>query len=67
VEVDLIVKYPNFINQAYYFCVFSTEGRWNVCNPWYLMPEDKQGKVECKLCGNVISYYKDIMLFHLGY
>jgi hypothetical protein len=31
------------------------------------MPEDKLKKVECKFCGNVISYYKDKMFFHLGY
>ncbi len=36
-------------------------------NPWYLMLEDKPGKVECKFCSNIISYYKDRMLFHLGY
>jgi hypothetical protein len=24
-------------------------------------------KVECKFCGNLISYHKDRMLFHLGY
>ncbi len=27
----------------------------------------KLRKVECKFCGNVISYYKDKMFFHLGY
>jgi hypothetical protein len=43
------------------------EGRWNVWNPWYLMPKDKLGKVDCKFCGNVISYHKDKMIFHLGY
>jgi hypothetical protein len=32
-----------------------------------LMLEDKLGIVKCKFCGNVISYHKDRMLFHLGY
>jgi hypothetical protein len=31
------------------------------------MPKDKPRKVEYKSCDNVISYYKDKMLFHLGY
>jgi hypothetical protein len=43
------------------------EGRRNVWNPWYLMPKDKLKKVECKFCDNFISYYKDIILFHLDY
>jgi hypothetical protein len=47
--------------------VLLMEGRQNVWNQWYLMPKDKLGKVECKFCGNVISYHKDRMLFHLGY
>jgi len=66
VKFDPIVKYPKFTNQAYCFCVISMEGKLNVWNPWYLMPEDKSGKVECKFCSSVISYYKDRMLFHLG-
>jgi hypothetical protein len=47
--------------------VLLMEVRQNVWNPWYLMLEDKPRKVESKICGNVISYCKDIMLFHLGY
>jgi len=47
--------------------VLSMEGRWNVWNPWYLLPEDKLGKVECKFYYNVISYCKDRMFFHFGY
>jgi hypothetical protein len=43
------------------------EGKQTVWNPWYLMPKDKLGKVECKFCNNVISYHKDKILFHLGY
>jgi hypothetical protein len=43
------------------------EGRRNVWSPWYLMPKDKLRKVECKFYGNVISYCKNKMLFHLGY
>jgi hypothetical protein len=43
------------------------EGRQNMWSPWYLMPHDKLGKVECKFYDNVISYYKDKMFFHLGY
>jgi hypothetical protein len=43
------------------------EGRWNGWNPWYLMPKDKTRKVECKFCGDVILYHKDIYFFHLGY
>jgi hypothetical protein len=43
------------------------EGRWNVWSPWYLMLEDKLGKVECKFYDNVISYHKDKIFFHLGY
>jgi hypothetical protein len=39
----------------------------NMWEPWYLMTLDKQGKVECKFCNNVISYHRDIMFFHLGY
>ncbi len=66
VEFDLIVKYCNFINQAYYFFVFSMERRWNMSSPWYLMLEDKSNKLECKFCNNVISYHKDRMFFHLG-
>jgi hypothetical protein len=31
------------------------------------MPKDKLGKVQCKFCGNVISYHKDRMFFYLGY
>jgi hypothetical protein len=31
------------------------------------MLKDKPGKVECKFHSNVILYYKDRMLFHLGY
>jgi len=42
------------------------ERRWNMLNPWYLMLKEKSSKVECKFCGNVISYHKDRMLFHLG-
>jgi hypothetical protein len=67
VESNPIIKYPNSTNQAYYFCVFSMEGRWNVWNPWYLMPKNKLSKVECKFCKNVISYYKDRPFFYLGY
>jgi len=67
VESNPIIKYPNSINQAYCFCVFSMEGRWNVSDPWYLMPQNKLSKVECTFCNNVISYYKDKPLFHLGY
>jgi hypothetical protein len=44
VESNPIIKYPNSTNQAYYFYVFSMEGRWNVWNPWYLMPKNKQVK-----------------------
>jgi hypothetical protein len=43
------------------------EGKQNVWDPWYLMTLDKLGKVECKFCNMVISYYKDRMFFHLGY
>jgi len=43
------------------------EGKQNVWDPWYLMTLDKPGKVECKFCNMVISYYKDRMFFHLGY
>jgi len=49
------------------YSVLLMEGRWNGWNPWYLMPKDKPRKVECKFCGDVILYHKDIMLFHLGY
>jgi hypothetical protein len=59
--------YWKFVMQAYCFCIFLMEGRHNVWSPWYLMPEDKPSKVECKFCNNVISYYKDRMLFQLGY
>jgi len=31
------------------------EGTRNLWSPWYLMPEDKLGKMECKLCNNVID------------
>jgi hypothetical protein len=69
VESDLIVEYFNYINQGYFFVyiILSIEEKRNVWNPWYLMLEDKRGKVECKFCNNVISYHKDRMLFHLGY
>jgi hypothetical protein len=67
VKFDLIVKYPKSTNQAYCFCVLSMERKLKVWSPWYLMLENKLGKVECKFCGNFISYYKDRMLFHLGY
>ncbi len=43
------------------------EGKWNLWNPWYLMPNDKPGKVKCKFCGNVISYRMYKMIFHLSY
>jgi len=43
------------------------EGRWDVWSTWYLMPEDKPRKVECKFCGNVILDCKNGMLFNLGY
>jgi hypothetical protein len=66
-KFDLIVKYPKSTNQAYCFYVLLMEGKLNMWSPWYLMPENKPGKVECKFCGNVISYCKDIMLFHLDY
>jgi hypothetical protein len=55
VESNPIIKYPNSINQAYCFCVFSMEGRWNVWDPWYLMPQNKLSKMECTFCNNVIS------------
>jgi hypothetical protein len=42
------------------------EGRRNVWNPWYLMIEDRLGKVECQFCNNGISYRNDRMFFHLG-
>jgi hypothetical protein len=67
VKFDLIVKYPKSTNQAYCVCVLSMEGKLNVWSPWYLMPEDKPSKVGCKFYGDVISYCKDRMLFHLGY
>jgi hypothetical protein len=70
VEFDLIVEYINYINQAYTILVYnvlSMEGRRNVWSPWYLMLEDKLGKVEWKFCNNVIFYHKDRMLFNLGY
>jgi hypothetical protein len=66
VEFNFIVKYPKSSNQAYYFCVFSMERRWNMSSPWYLMLVDKSSKVECKFCDNVISYHKDRMHFHLN-
>jgi hypothetical protein len=47
--------------------VLLMDERRNMWSPWYLMPKDKLAKVECKFCDNVISYYKDRMLFHLGY
>jgi hypothetical protein len=31
------------------------------------MLKDKPRKLECKFCGNVISYCKDKMFFHLGF
>ncbi len=37
------------------YIFLSMEGRWNMWNPWYLLPKDKLGKVECKFC---------CMLFH---
>jgi hypothetical protein len=43
------------------------EGKWNVWEQWYLTTLDKQGKVECKFCNNVISYCKNKIIFHLGY
>lgn len=43
------------------------EGKQNVWDPWYLMTLDKLGKLECKFCNMVISYYKDVIFFHLGY
>jgi len=43
------------------------EGKQNMWSPWYLMLEDKLGNVECKFYDNIILYYKDKMLFHLGY
>jgi hypothetical protein len=43
------------------------EGKQNMWSPWYLMREDKLGNVECKFYDNIILYYKDRMLFHLGY
>jgi hypothetical protein len=49
------------------YSIFLMEGRWNVWSPWYLMLEDKLGKVECKFYDNVISYHKDKIFFHLGY
>ncbi len=49
------------------YIVLLMEGRQNVRSPWYLMPNDNLGKVECKFCNNVILYHKDRMLFHLGY
>jgi hypothetical protein len=49
------------------YSVLLIERRQNMWSPWYLMLEDKLGKVKCKFCGNVIFYYKDRMLFHLGY
>jgi len=49
------------------YSVLLMEGRKNVLSPWYLMLDDKLRKVECKFCGNVISYYKDRLFFHLGY
>jgi hypothetical protein len=66
VEFGFIIKYFNYVNQAYYFCVLM-EGKKNVWNPWYLTLEDKRTKVEYKFYGNVISYHKDKMFFHLGY
>ncbi len=38
-----------------------------MCSTWYLMLKDKPRKLECKFCGNVISYCKDKMFFHLGF
>ncbi len=52
---------------VFVYNVLSMEGRQNMWSPWYLMLEDKLGKLECKFCDNVISYRKDKMLFHLGY
>jgi hypothetical protein len=68
VESDFIVKYLNYIIQAYCSCIFSMEARWNVWSPWYLMPKDKSKKVECKFWNNdVISYCNNRMLFHFSY
>ncbi len=67
-ESNLIVEWFNYINQAYHSCVLLMEARWNMWNPCtYLMPKYKPGKMECKFCGNVISYHKDKTFFHLGF
>jgi hypothetical protein len=63
VESTFIIKYLNSIIQAYCFCVFFMEGTQNLWSPWYLMLEEKFGKVECKFCNNVIWYHKDRMFF----
>jgi hypothetical protein len=42
--------------------VLLMEAKWNVRNPWYLMPKDKLRKVKCKFCDNIISHRKDRML-----
>ncbi len=47
--------------------VLLMEEKRNMWSPWYLIPKDKPGRVQCKFCCNVISYRKDKMLFYLGY
>ncbi len=64
---NLILAYFSSTNQTYCSCVFSMEGRRNKLDLWYLMPQDKSSKVECRFCSKVISYCKDWMVFHLGY
>jgi hypothetical protein len=69
VKSNLIVEYLNILIKpiVLVYSVLLMEGKQNVWNPWYLIPKDKLGKVECKFYNNVISYRKDRMLFYLGY